>query len=121
MKKYTTWEEYLNDLPPQAKERLLELKEIITEALPYYEESWGYGVPAFNLIPNAKLNDKIMMNAYKNHVGFYPHKDTLNHFKDELKDFKVLESTLQIKYTQVLPKDLLKRMVQYRYNQVVKK
>lgn len=121
MKKYTSWEDYINDLPPHAAERLLELKEVITEALPYYEESWGYGVPAFNLIPNAKLKDKIMINAYKNHVGFYPHEDTIEVFKEELTDFKVLKGTIQIKYTQELPKDIIKRMVQYRYEQVTKK
>ena len=118
MKKYKTWNEYFLDQPKRGKEMLQELKSIFEQTLPEAEESWGYGVPAYNLVPNAKLDKKIMFAGFKNHIGFYPSPETILEFKDELNDFKVLKGTIQFNHKQELPKDLIKRMILYRYNSI---
>lgn len=121
MKKYKSWEEYIEDQTPRGVEMLEELKELIINTLPYAEQTMGYGVPAFNMVPNAKLENKIMVAAFKNHVSFYPHKDTIKHFLPDLSEFKVLEGTIQIKYSQDIPTELFKKMLLHRYEVIIKK
>ncbi|AIO18770.1 hypothetical protein KQ51_00890 [Candidatus Izimaplasma bacterium HR1] len=121
MEKYNSFEEYIKPQSQRGREMLIELRSLILEAAPNVIESMGYGSPAFDLIPNAKLNDKIMLGGFKNHVSFYPHKDTIKVFKEELIPYKVLESTIQFSYKKDIPKDLVKRMVIHRFNKVNQK
>lgn len=118
MKKYSSWNEYLDDLPNDAAERMIRIKEAILEVLPHATESMGYGVPAFDLKPKAKMNDKIMVAAFKNHIGLYPHPDTIEHFETELKPYKTLKGTIQFKYNEDLPIELIKTIVYFRDKQV---
>jgi len=118
MEKYNSFDEYIKPQPERGRDMLIELRSLILEAVPNIIESMGYGAPAFDLIPNAKLNDKIMLGGFKNHVSFYPHKDTIKVFNEELKPYKVLESTIQFSHKEEIPKELVKRMVVYRYNVV---
>lgn len=121
MVKYESLDEYVESLPQKTKEKLLELREIVMEALPVVKEVMAYGVPAFDLKEKAKLNDKIMIAGFKNHVGFYPNPDTIVYFKDKLIPFKTLKGTIQFQLKDDLPKDLIKEMVKHRYNVVNKK
>ena len=121
MKKYNSFEEYIQAQPVRGREMLIELRTLILEAAPEVIESMGYGSPAFDLIQNAKLNDKIMLGRFKNHVSFYPHKDTIEAFRDELEPYKLLESTIQFSHKEELPRELIKRMVVFRYNAVNQK
>ncbi len=119
MKKYKSWNEYFNDQPQRGKEMLEELREIFEETLPEAVESWGYGVPAYDLVPSAKLDKKIMIAGYKSHIGFYPAPETINAFRDELSDYKKTKGKVQIQQSQENPKELIKKMILYRYNIII--
>ncbi len=116
MKKYQSWDEYFDDQPPRGKEMLQELRQIFKETIPSATESWGYGVPAYELVPNAKNDKKIMIAGFKNHVGFYPTPETIEAFIDELKDYKLSKGTIQFQHSQELPKELIKKMILHRYH-----
>lgn len=121
MIKYDTFQSYMNAQTGKGKEMLQTLKDIIVEAVPSAYETMGYGVPAYGLIENAKLNEKIMIANFKNHVSFYPHPDTIESFKEDLKEYTCLKGTVQISHTQDIPKELFKKMILYRYNAIEKK
>ena len=118
MKKYNTWDEYFDDQPIRGKEMLEELREIFEQTVPEAIETWGYGVPAYNLVPEAKMSKKIMIAGFKNHVGFYPSPETIEFFKDELTDYKVSKGTIQFQHTQALPKILIKKMILHKYHEI---
>lgn len=121
MKKYNSWADYFDAQPARGREMLEEMKQIFEETVPEAEESWGYGVPAYDLVPNAKLDKKIMIAGFKNHIGFYPSPDTIETFIDELEGFKVLKGTIQIKHKQEIPTDLIRRMILHRYHMIKNK
>ena len=115
MKKYESFVDYVADQHQRAKEMLYELKDIIHQVVPDTEESMGYGVPAYSLRKDAKLNEKIMIAGYKKHVGLYPHPDTIEAFKDQLKEYKTSKGTIQFQFTQDIPVELVKEIIYYRH------
>lgn len=118
MEKYNSLDEYIKPQPERGRDMLIELRSLILETISNIIEFIGYGAAAFVLIPNAKLNDKIMLGGFKNHVSLYPHKDTIKVFNEKLKPYKVFESTIQFSHKEEIPKQSVKRMVVYRYNVV---
>lgn len=120
MIKYDSFISYIEAQNERSRQLLIELREIILEALPNAKEAMSYGAPAFELKENAKLKDKIMIGGYKNHVSLYPYPDTLKVFKSKLTKYKVLEGTIQFSNKEELPKELIKEMVIFRYNEVNK-
>ena len=121
MSKYVTWDDYFNDQPPRGKEMLEELRLIFKQTLPEGVESWGYGVPAYDLVPKAKLDKKIMIAGFKNHIGFYPTPEVIRAFEMELKAYTLKEGTVQIKHNQEVPIELIKKMILYKFQQITKK
>ena len=120
MKKYHSWGEYFDDQPKRGKEMLETVRDIFREVLPDAIESWSYGVPAYDLVPNAKLEQKIMFAGFKKHIGIYPTPDTINAFKEELADFKTSKGTVQIQHSQEIPVELIKKMILHRYSEIQK-
>ncbi len=116
MKQYGSFKEYMKDQTGKGKEMLLLLRDIIYEVVPDVEEAMGYGVPAYGLIKDATLNEKIMIANFKGHVGLYPHADTIVAFKEHQKDYKCLVGTIQFKHSQEIPVELVKAIILHRYN-----
>jgi uncharacterized protein YdhG (YjbR/CyaY superfamily) len=116
MKKYQSWDEYFNDQAPRGKVMLEQMRKIFKETVPSASESWGYGVPAYELVPNAKNDKKIMIAGFKSHISFYPTPETIEAFKDELKAYKLSKGTIQFQHSQELPIELIKKMILHRYH-----
>ncbi len=51
---------------------------------------------------------------FKNHVGIYPGAETIEHFKNDLTDYKTSKGTIQLPLDKVLPKKLLREIVLYK-------
>ncbi len=114
MSKFKTIDEYINDQPePQAK-RLGELRKAILSAVPEAIETFNYGVPAFGLVADGKRDQQIMIGAFKNHVGIYPHPTTILKFEEELSHFKQGKGSIQFPLDAVIPEKLIIKMVKYR-------
>ena len=60
-----------------------------------------------------------MIAGFKNHVGFYPHPDTMEKFAEELKDYKQGKGSVQFPINHPLPKDLIIKMVDYRMSKII--
>lgn len=120
MKKYDSAQAYFADQTEEAQKALEEMKAIILEVVPEAEERITYSIPAYALIPGGNIKQQVMMASYKNHISLYPHPEVLEVFRDELADYEVKKGTLQIKYSQKIPKALIKKMITYRLNQIEK-
>jgi len=112
--KYKTVDEYIQAQPDRARILLEELRAMILEVVPEAEEGFTYGVPAFSLVENAKMEEKILIAGFKNHVGIYPHQTVIEHFKEELAPYKQGKGSIQFSLDGDLPKALILEMVAFR-------
>lgn len=108
-------DQYLDSLPADSRKALGNLRKIIQEAVPYAEEGFSYGVPAF------KLNGRPLVSyaSFKNHCGFYPMSPkVLNSFAADLASFETSKGTIRFKADKPLPVILVKRIVKARLNEL---
>ncbi len=106
---FTTIDEYILGFD-QAKQDILEnVRKIIHEAVPRAMETINYKMPTFRLNGNV-----IHFAMFKNHVGIYPGAETIEHFKNDLTDYKTSKGTIQLPLDKVLPKKLLREIVLYK-------
>ncbi|MCU4166087.1 iron chaperone [Carboxylicivirga caseinilyticus] len=114
MTKHKTVEEYLKATPDYAQEKLNEIRSILKSVAPNATEELKWGHPVF-------FEKRILFSysAFKNHITFMPTGPSLEPFKNELSLFKTGKDTIQFPYDKPLPKDLIVRIAQYRYNDVI--
>ncbi len=120
MPNFETIDDYIAYQPKQAQVVLKELRKIIKDAAPDAIEVLNYKVPSFTLVPGGKRDQQIMMAGYAKFVGFYPFPTVMSAFKNELKDYKTGKGSIQFPLDKPLPKELIKRMVKYRRDEVLK-
>ena len=111
---YKTFDEYIENQTGELKNRLIELADCILEVVPNAIKLINYNIPSIALIEGGKREEQIMIAGYKNHVGFYPHPTTMEKFWDELDGYKKAKGSVQFPHSKPLPKELIKRMVQFR-------
>ncbi len=107
-------QEYFNKVPEASRLRLMELRDIILEALPETEEVMNYGVPAYTLVPGGKRDQQVMIGGFKHHIGLYPHPSVIEAFKHRLAAYKLTPGTIQFPLTEPLPGKLITEMLHYR-------
>ena len=118
MAKYNTIDEYIDAQSHPQAELLQDLRKAILEAVPDAIETFNYGVPAFSLVKNGKANQQIMIGAFKNHVGIYPHPTTIVKFEKELSKFKQGKGSIQFPLDKPIPSKLIEKMVKFRKKQI---
>lgn len=107
--KFKTVEQYFNAQPEKTKNALLELKKCILKVQPNATELFNYNIPAYALVKDGKRQEQIMIAGYKKHVGLYPHPTTMEKFDKELSEYKKGKGTVQIKFNQEVPTDIIKK------------
>jgi uncharacterized protein YdhG (YjbR/CyaY superfamily) len=120
MPDFNSIDDYIAAQSDVAQEKLQELRSIIKEAAPDAEEVLNYKVPSFTLVPKGKRDQQIMMAAYAKFIGFYPFPTTIEHFREELKEYKQGKGSVQFSLNQALPKELIIRMVKFRKEEILK-
>lgn len=105
---------YINSCPKQAQPALREIRKTIREAAPDAEELIAYKMPAY------KLNKKplVYFAGYEKHVGFYATPTGHEAFVKGLAGYKQGKGSVQFPLDEPMPLDLIKRIVEYRVNQV---
>ena len=111
---FNTVDDYIQDQPEAVQTALYELRECILEAAPNAIETINYKIPAFTLIEGGKRDQQIMMAGYPKHVGLYPHPAVMEHFADELREYKTGKGSVQFPIDKPIPKALVMKMVRYR-------
>jgi len=121
MPNFKSDDDYINNQSEEAQLILHELRDLIKEAVPETAEIPNYKVPSFTLIPGTKPEQQLMIVAYSKYVSFYPYEKAIKHFADELKNFELGKGTVKFPFNQTLPKELIKRMVVFRREELLNK
>ena len=107
---------YIQSFEDYQQERMKELRSLIKRNASDALEIISYQMPTFYL-----KGILVHFAAYKSHLGFYPGSEAINVFKEQLSVFKCSKGTIQLKWEDELPSDLIRSIVMYRKNQNLEK
>lgn len=108
-----TIDEYISTAPAQAQEKLFELLSILKKVSPKATESIKWGTPVLE-----ECRILYAFKAHKSHMNFMPTHRTLDHFRKELKEYKMGKDTIQFTYDKPLPKTLIRKIALHRAKDV---
>ncbi len=111
-----TIDDYISTFPPDVQEILQNLRKLIHETAPDAKEAMAYGIPTFTVNENL-----VHFAAFEHHIGFYPTPSGIAAFKKELSPYKHAKGSVQFPLDQPIPYDLVRRIVEYRVNEIRKK
>ncbi len=109
-------DEYIASFPADVQERLQAVRAVIKAAAPEAEEKISYQMPTFALKGNL-----VHFAAHKKHIGFYPLPSGLEAFKDELALYEQGKGSVQFPFDKPLPLELIRKIVQARLTENLKK
>ena len=109
-------DDYIAAFPRDVQETLETVRAIIREAAPEAEEAIKYQIPTFVLKGNL-----VHFAAFQNHLGFYPTPSAITAFHKELASYTSAKGSVQFPFGQPIPFDLIRRMVEFRVNEVAAK
>lgn len=105
----TTIAEYIRAAPRDGQPHLRRLYAILKSVAPEAEEAIKWGVPFF-----VQPRFLFSFSAHKAHCNFAPTPAALEEFREELAEHQTTKNYLQIRYTEPVPEDLIRRIAQYR-------
>lgn len=111
--------EYILLFPDEVQQKLIGLRETIHSEIADLEEYIGYQMPAFKY----KGKPLVYFAGYKKHVGFYPGPESISAFEKDFKQkkYKFSKGAVQFPIDQNIPVDLVKKIVQFRANEIDQK
>jgi len=110
---YKTVDEYIKSYPKDIQGLLEQIRTIIKGIAPDAEESISYGMPAY------KLHGKplVYFAVFKNHIGFFSTPTGQTEFAKELSKYKHGKGSVQFPLDEVMPLDLISKIVKFRVNE----
>lgn len=108
-KVYSSITAYISEQPKEHQQRLTELYKFIKKLAPEASEKMSWAMPTF--YQNGNL---VHFAFHKNHIGFYPGDEAIQHFEKRLQPYKHSKGAVQFPHTQELPYDLIKDIVLFR-------
>lgn len=109
-------EKYLDGFLGETRQYLDTMRQIIKAEAPGAVESFSYGLVGY------KMNGKplVYFGGYAKHIGFYATPNGHEAFKDEFVKYKEGKGSVQFPLDQPLPAELIKKVIEYRLEQVSK-
>jgi uncharacterized protein YdhG (YjbR/CyaY superfamily) len=112
----TSIDDYIAEFSSATQTLLQKMRALIQTAAPEANETISYAIPTFDL----KGRHLVHFAGYEKHIGFYPTSSGVAAFKDELKSFKCAKGSVRLPLGQPLPTDLIRRIVDFRVDQIEK-
>ncbi len=110
-------DEYIAEFPPETQQVLEEMRALIHEYAPDATETISYAMPTFDL----KGRHLVHFAAFAHHVGLYPTPSGIEAFQEDLKPYKSGKGSAQFPLGEPLPRDLIRRIVEFRVAEVNRK
>lgn len=107
---------YLEALPEPKKSTMLEVRKLIMEIEPRFEQVFAWRSPQF------KLKGKYVVGicAHKNHLTFSPQsKEVMLQHAKELEDYVTSGSSFQFAVDEPLKKELLSKLIAARLAEII--
>lgn len=116
MSKPETIDEYVSGFSEAVQAILQQVRQAIHQAAPNATEAISYAIPTF------KLRDKNLIHfaAFNDHIGLYATPAGHAIFAEELSRYKSGKGSVQFPLDEPMPLDLIKRIVRFRVEQVMK-
>lgn len=113
----TKIDEYIAGFPPETQRVMEEIRALVKATAPGAVETMSYAIPTFD------LNGKHLVHfaGYKQHIGFYPTASGIEAFKEEIQHYRWATGSVQFPLDQPLPADLIRRMVEFRIEEIARK
>lgn len=108
---------YIAAFPPETQAHLRQMREIVHEAAPEATEAISYRMPTFDLAGRHLVH----FAGFAHHVGLYPIPTAIEAFKAELAPYKQGKGSVQFPLDQPLPVDLIRRIVEFRVAETLRK
>ncbi len=89
---------------------LHQVRDKLRSVLPDAQEKISWHMPTY-----WQGHNIIHFAAYKNHIGLYPGPAAIEHFSDQLEDYKTSKGAVQFPYEHPLPLDLIRDMAAWCY------
>ncbi|MBP6185535.1 MAG: DUF1801 domain-containing protein [Saprospiraceae bacterium] len=114
MNKPKTVDEYIQHAPEHTREKLNEIRSLLKTIAPNATEELKWGQPVL-------MERRILFSyaAFKDYLRFMPTGPSMEPFRTELTSYKTGQDTIQFPYDKPLPTDLIIRMAEYRYKDVI--
>ena len=113
--KIETIDQYIDEQDEAVKPFLIEIREIISNAIPDAKEKISWSMPTY-----WKGVNILHFAASKKHLGLYPGGEATTVFADKLEGYDVSKGTIRLPYNKPLPKELITEIAIWCYNQYAK-
>jgi uncharacterized protein YdhG (YjbR/CyaY superfamily) len=107
---------FISTFPKETQNILEQVRQTIKKAAPDAEETICCGIPTFTFHGNL-----VHFSAFKKHIGFYPTPSGVSFFKKELACYKCAKGSIQFPLDKPLPLDLIRKIVQFRVQENLKR
>jgi len=103
-------DEYLAQVPQEARAALEKLRQTIRTAAPKAVEAISYQIPTF------KLDGRLLVcfAAFKKHCSFFPGAAVTSGYQKELKNYQTSKGTIRFSPDKPLPAAFVKKLVKAR-------
>jgi uncharacterized protein YdhG (YjbR/CyaY superfamily) len=114
-REFETVDEYIEVQPETAQRVLSQVRSAIRKAVPEADESISYKIPTYKLHGERLL----YFAGWKRHYSLYPAtKRLLTAFKDDLKPYEVVKSTVRFSLAEPVPAKLIERIAKFRAQEI---
>jgi uncharacterized protein YdhG (YjbR/CyaY superfamily) len=108
-------DEYLSQVPEEARAALEKLRKTIKAAAPNTTETISYQMPTFKYQGRALVG----FAAFKNHCSLFPYsRGAIDLHKEELKSYEISKGTIRFPIDNPLPAALVKKIVKMRIEEI---
>lgn len=106
-------DDYIMAAPEAGRVKLNEIRAILKKVAPGASEKLKWGVPVYE-------EKRILFSfaAYTSHLNFMPTGPALQPFLGELGNYTTGKDTIQFRYDEPLPKEMIERIARFRYKEV---
>ena len=106
----TSVDNYLAEVPLEARATLEQLRKTIRAVVPRAVEVISYQIPTF------KLDGRMLVSyaAFKDHCSFFPGAAPIKAHEDELKSYQTSKGTIRFPISKPLPATLVRKLVKTR-------
>jgi len=106
----TSVDNYLAEVPLEARATLEQLRKTIKAVVPRAVEVISYQIPTF------KLDGRMLVSyaAFKDHCSFFPGAAPIKAHQDELKSYQTSKGTIRFPTSKPLPATLVRKLVKTR-------
>jgi uncharacterized protein YdhG (YjbR/CyaY superfamily) len=109
-------DQYIKTFDSKKQLKMNELRMLIKNCAPLVTEIISYQMPTFYL-----KGIIVHFAAYQSHLGFYPGSEVITLFKEKLGNYHVSKGTIQFKWDDELPLDVITQIVKFRVQQNLEK